>query len=85
MKTHFACVRQEPVLTLAASLLLRYTTVPQYAKSLIRVCRLVCDLYGHRLGRSVKLDELYVALHKRLVEEIDFQVRTWCRITELFG
>lgn len=61
----------EPILRF----LVKYTTLPQYAGPLINVCRLVCDLYGHRLGRSVKIDELYVALHKRLAEEIDFQVR----------
>ena len=53
----------------------RYTTVPQYAPALVEVCTLVCDLYGHRLGRNVRIDELYVALHKRLMDEIDFQVR----------
>jgi len=61
----------EPILRF----LVKYTTMPQYAAGLIHVCKVVCDLYGHRLGRSVRIDELYVSLHKRLAEEIDFQVR----------
>lgn len=62
-------VSLEPVL----SFLSRYISNPRYSELLIQVTQGLLDLYGHVLGHSEAIDELFNKLHKQVKTEIRFQ------------
>eukprot|EP00814_Leptocylindrus_danicus_P019781 CAMPEP_0116027796 /NCGR_PEP_ID=MMETSP0321-20121206/14922_1 /TAXON_ID=163516 /ORGANISM="Leptocylindrus danicus var. danicus, Strain B650" /LENGTH=592 /DNA_ID=CAMNT_0003501379 /DNA_START=29 /DNA_END=1807 /DNA_ORIENTATION=- len=65
--------RDEHELEPIMSFTLRYITQPKYAPLLIRVCNVLCDIYGPVLGRSTLVDDLFEKLRKHVKGEIQVQ------------
>ena len=65
--------RDEHELEPIMSFTLRYITQPKYAQLLIRVCNVLCDIYGPVMGRSTLVDDLFEKLRKHVKREIQVQ------------
>jgi U3 small nucleolar RNA-associated protein 15 len=72
--------RDEETLEPVLSFIVRYITKPEYCSLLIGVSDLILDIYGDVAGQSDTIDELFLKLKRRIMDEVRVQ-KLLCRLS----
>jgi U3 small nucleolar RNA-associated protein 15 len=65
--------RDETTLEPILSFTVKYISHMRYADIVVPVAHKIIDMYDSILGQSTRIDELFLSLHKHVIQELDFQ------------